>query len=255
MSLTKNPNRNVVNFAAGPSALPYEVLETAQREMLDFAGLGVSVMEISHRSAAFSKIINQAEINVRELLNVPQNYKILFLQGGGNGQFCAVPLNLINRRGKKSADYAVTGYWSDRAALEAKKYGNVNLVFPKLDKFDHIPPVEQWNVDPEASYLFICENETIHGVEYPSIEAVRRVAGDVPIVSDCSSNLFTRPVDISQYGCIFAGAQKNFGPAGVTMVIIREDLLGFQLPECPSIFDFKLQAGQGSLFQTPPTYG
>lgn len=253
MSLKRNPSRNIVNFSAGPSALPYEVLEIAQRELISFGDTGLSVMEISHRSAAFAKIINQTENSVRELLNVPENYKILFLQGGGNGQFSAVALNLINLKPKRTADYIVTGYWSDRAALEARKYGNVNMVLPKLEKFDHIPPVEQWKLDPEASYVYICDNETIHGVEFH--QDLHSVVGDVPIVADCSSNLFTRQVDVSKYGLIFAGAQKNFGPAGVTLVIVREDLLGHQLNECPTIFDYKVQAGNNSLFQTPPTFG
>jgi phosphoserine aminotransferase len=253
MSLHRNPSRSVVNFSAGPSALPYEVLEVAQRELINFGDLGLSVMEISHRSATFSKIINQAENSVRELLQVPENYKILFLQGGGNGQFSAVAMNLINRKPKRSADYLVTGYWSDRAALEAKKYGNVNYVLPKMERYDHIPPVEQWNLDTEASYVFICDNETIHGVEFN--QEFYDLFGNVPLVADCSSNLFTRQIDVSKFGLIFAGAQKNFGPAGVTLVIVREDLLGHQLAECPTIFDYKIQAGNNSLFQTPPTFG
>lgn len=208
-------------------------------------------MEISHRSATFSKIIAKAEENVRALLKVPDNYKVLFLQGGGNGQFASVAMNFINLKPKKSADYVVTGYWSDRAAVEAKKYGNVNLVIPKLAKYSRIPPVNEWNLDPEASYVFICDNETIDGVEFPSDFPL---PPDVPIVADCSSNLFSKPIDIAKYGCVFAGAQKNFGPAGVTVVIVRDDLLGHQIKECPSIFDYKNQAANGSLFQTPPTF-
>jgi phosphoserine aminotransferase len=253
MSLKKNPSRNVINFAAGPSALPYEVLERAQKEFLNYDNIGTSVMEISHRSSTFSKILHKAETNVRDLLKVPENYKILFLQGGGNGQFSSVALNLINRKQKRSADYIVTGYWSERAAEEAKKYGSVNLVLPKMDKFDRIPPVEKWNLDPEASYVYICDNETINGVEFH--DDIASVVGDVPIVADCSSNLFSRTIDVSKYGVIFAGAQKNFGPAGVTLVIVRENLLGFAIKECPTIFDYKIQVGNNSLYQTPPTYG
>lgn len=252
MSLKRNSSRNVVNFAAGPSALPYEVLEKAQHELIDFENTGTSVMEISHRSSIFSKIINNAEKNVRELLQVPDNYKVLFLQGGGNGQFASVAMNFINLKPKKSADYLITGYWSERAALEAKKFGNVNMVLgPKPAKYTTIPEMSQWNLDPEASYIFICENETIDGVEFP---ADFPFPPDVPLVADCSSNLFSRKVDIKKYGCIFAGAQKNFGPSGLTVCIVREDLIGHQIPECPSIFDYKIQAANGSLYQTPPTF-
>lgn len=253
MSLKRNPSRTVVNFAAGPSALPYEVLETAQREFLNYAETGVSVMELSHRSATFSKIIHQAEMSVRELLKVPDNYRILFMQGGGNGQFSCVALNFINLKPKRTADYLVTGYWSDRAAFEARKYGNVNLVLPKLEKYNHIPAPESWTLDPDASYVYLCDNETIHGVEFDS--ELYSLFGNVPIVADCSSNLFSREIDVSKFGCIFAGAQKNFGPAGVTLVIVRDDMIGHALKECPTIFDYKIQAGNNSLFQTPPTYG
>jgi phosphoserine aminotransferase len=159
----------------------------------------------------------------------------------------------LNRKPSRTADYLVTGYWSDRAVLEARKYGNVNLVLPKAEKHDRVPPVEEWKLDPEASYVFLCDNETIDGVEFN--HELFSVFGDVPIVADCSSNLFTRPIDVSKFGCIFAGAQKNFGPAGVTLVIVRDDLLNFQMKECPTIFDFKIQAGNNSLFQTPPTFG
>jgi len=256
MSLSKHPERKVVNFSAGPSALPHEVLEWAQKELLNYEGTHTSVMEISHRSATFSKILNKAETNVRELLNVPENYKVLFLQGGGNGQFSSVPMNLLNLRQKRSADYFVTGYWSERAYVEAQKYGQANLVFPKLDKFNRVPPSSEWKLDPEASYLYLCDNETIDGVEFNEtiLDELRSRAGDVPIVADCSSSLFSKPISIQKYGLIFAGAQKNFGPAGVTVVIVREDLLGHAIKECPTIFDYKIQAGNGSLFQTPPCY-
>lgn len=257
MSMHRNPNRKVVNFSAGPSALPHEVLEIAQKELINYEGTHTSVMEISHRSSTFSKIIHKAETSVKELLKVPDNYKILFLQGGGNGQFCSVAMNLINRRPKRSADYFVTGYWSERALVEAQKYGTANLAHPKIDKYNRIPPSSEWTLDPEASYIYICENETIDGVEYnESIldELVSR-AGGVPIVADCCSNLFSRKINVSKYGLIFAGAQKNFGPAGVTVVIVREDLLGHQIKECPTIFDYKIQAGNNSLYQTPPCYG
>lgn len=252
MSLKRNPSRNVVNFSAGPSALPYEVLETAQKELIDFQNTGVSVMEISHRSSTFMKIITKAEQNVRELLDVPPNYKIMFLQGGGNGQFAAVAMNLMNLKPKRSADYFVTGYWSERAALEAQKYGNVNFVLPKVAKYTEIPDPSEWKLDPEASYVYICANETIDGVEFPDDFTLPH---NIPLVADCSSNLFSKKIDVTKFGCIFAGAQKNFGPAGVTIVIIREDLIGHQIKECPTILDYKVQSANGSLYQTPPTFG
>lgn len=257
MSMKRHPERKVVNFAAGPSAIPYEVLEKAQKELLNYEGLGTSVMEISHRSAAFSKIMHNAETLVRDLLKVPENYKIMFLQGGGNGQFSGVPLNLINRSETKTADYFVTGYWSAKASAECQKYGKVNHVFPKLSKFNRVPPSNEWSFTPDASYVFLCENETIDGVEINEslIDEIRSKAPNVPIVADCSSNLFSKPVDVSKYGVIFGGAQKNFGPAGVTCVIAREDLIGHAIKECPTTFDYKTQAGNNSLYQTPPCFG
>jgi phosphoserine aminotransferase len=251
MSLVKHKNRKICNFSAGPSSLPYEVLEIAQKELIDFNNLGLSVMEISHRSATFNKIITKAENSVRELLKVPENYKILFLQGGGNGQFSAVPMNLINRNPSKSADYFVTGYWSGRAAEEASKYGTVNLVLPATKSYTTIPPAAEWKLNKDASYIYICDNETIDGVEFN----VPVECEGIPLVADCSSNLFSKPIDISKYGVVFAGAQKNFGPAGTTVVIVREDLLGLAIKECPTILDYKIQAGNNSLYQTPPCYG
>jgi phosphoserine aminotransferase len=258
MSLTRHPNRNVSSFTAGPSALPYEVLERAQQELLNYDGLESSVMELSHRSAAFSKIMHNTVESVRELLSVPDNYKIMFLQGGGNGQMSAVPMNLINFKPTKSADYFVTGYWSAKAYAECQKYGTANLVFPKLDKFNRIPSSSEWRLNKDSSYIFLCANETIDGVEFSEeiIDEIRAQVGpDVPIVADCSSNLFSKPIDISKYGVIFAGAQKNFGPAGVTCVIVRDDLLGNAIKECPTVMDYKIQSGNNSLYQTPPCYG
>jgi len=257
MSLQKNQNRKVVNFSAGPSALPYEVLEVAQRELLNYDGTYTSVMELSHRSSTFSKIINKAEVRVKELLNVPDNYKIMFLQGGGNGQFSSVPLNIINFKPARKADYFVSGYWSERAYVEAQKYGTINMVHSKLDKYNRIPSSSEWKLDPEASYIYLCDNETIDGVEFNEtvLNELYSLAGGVPIVADCCSNLFSKKIDVSKFGIIFAGAQKNFGPAGVTVVIVRQDLLGHQIKECPTVLDYKIQAGNGSLFQTPPCYG
>lgn len=208
-------------------------------------------MELSHRSSAFTKIITKAENDLREIMQIPSNYKVLFLQGGANGQFSAVPLNLMNLKPNKSADYIVTGYWSEKAADEAGKYGHVNLVLPKTKTYTTIPSHEKWNLDPEASYVYYCDNETIHGVEFDTIPVVKN---NVPIVVDCSSNFLSKPLDISKFGCIFACAQKNMGPAGVTVVIIRDDLIGHQMSICPSIFDYKILADNNSLYQTPPTY-
>lgn len=240
----------VINFSAGPAKLPQEVLEKAAHEMCNYNNTGLSVMEISHRSAEFTKIIFKAKNDLRELLNVPDNYKIVFKQGGGTGQFSAVPLNLMKLKESQTADYIITGSWSAKAAKEAEKYGKVNRVLPKMDQYTTIPDQSNWNLNPEASYVFYCANETIHGVEFQFIPETN----GVPLVCDMSSNLLSRPVDVSKYGVIFAGAQKNIGCAGVTLVIIREDLLGHALPECPIIFDYQTQVGNNSLYNTAPTY-
>jgi len=241
---------SVVNFAAGPAKLPESVLEHAQKEFISYDRTGVSVMELSHRSADFNRIITKAEALVKELLEIPDNYKVMFLQGGGTGQFAAVPLNLMATRPAKTADYIVTGSWSAKAATEAEKYGGVNLVLPKTKKYTSIPEPSEWNLNPEASYVYYCENETVHGVEFQFVPETN----GVPLVCDMSSNFLTRPVDVSKFGVIVAGAQKNVGPAGVTVVIVRDDLIGFALSVCPSIFDYKIQAGNCSLYNTPPTY-
>lgn len=246
----RTPNKNVINFSAGPAKLPESVLEHAQKELLNHDQTGVSVMELSHRSADFSKIITKTEQLLRELLDVPDNYKIMFLQGGGTGQFSAVPLNLMDTKPAKTADYIVTGSWSAKAAVEAEKYGTVNLVVPKTKKYTSIPEPSTWNLNPEASYVYYCENETVHGVEFQFTPETN----GVPLVCDMSSNILTRPVDISKFGVIYAGAQKNIGCAGVTMVIVRDDLIGFAASICPSIFDYKVQVGNNSLYNTPPTY-
>jgi len=246
----RTSNKNVINFSAGPAKLPESVLEHAQKELLNHDQTGISVMELSHRSADFSKIITKTEKLLRELLDVPDNYKIMFLQGGGTGQFSAVPLNLMATKPGKTADYIVTGSWSAKAAVEAEKYGAVNLVVPKTKKYTSIPEPSTWNLNPEASYVFYCENETVHGVEYQFTPETN----GVPLVCDMSSNILTRPVDISKFGLIFAGAQKNIGCAGVTIVIVRDDLIGFAASVCPAIFDYKVQVGNNSLYNTPPTY-
>ncbi|KAM9083204.1 phosphoserine aminotransferase isoform 4-T5 [Megaptera novaeangliae] len=240
----------VVNFGPGPAKLPRSVLSEIQKELLDYKGVGISVLEMSHRSSDFSKIINNTENLVRELLAIPDNYKVIFVQGGGCGQFSAVPLNLIGLKAGRCADYVVTGSWSAKAAEEAKKFGTVNIVHPKLGSYTKIPDPSTWNLSPDASYVYYCANETVHGVEFDFIPDVNGAV----LVCDMSSNFLSKPVDVSKFGVIFAGAQKNVGSAGVTVVIVRDDLLGFALRECPSVLDYKVQAGNNSLYNTPPCF-
>ncbi|XP_071399370.1 phosphoserine aminotransferase isoform X1 [Centroberyx affinis] len=242
--------KQTINFGAGPAKLPQSVLLQAQKELINYSGIGISVLEMSHRSSDFSKILNTAENLLRELLNIPDNYKVMFLQGGGSGQFSAVPLNLIGLKEDKCADYIVTGTWSSKAAKEAEKYGKINVVHPKLDSYTKIPDPSSWTLNPSASYVYYCCNETVHGVEYNFTPETDGVI----LVSDMSSNFLSRPVDVSKFGLIFAGAQKNVGCAGVTVVIVREDLLGHALNECPIILDYKVQAGNNSLYNTPPCF-
>merc|ERR1712179_147911 len=243
-------SKKVINFAAGPAKLPEQVLEKAQKEFLNYAGTGVSVMELSHRGADFSKILNDAENTLREVMDIPDNYKVIFLQGGGNGQFAAVPLNLMGLKESKSADYITTGSWSAKAAKEATKYGKVNLVLPKVDKYTTIPDESTWTLNPEASYVHYCANETIHGVEFQFVPDTK----GVPLVADMSSNILSKKIDVSKFALIYAGAQKNIGCAGVTLVIARDDMIGHALPECPTFLDYKIQAGANSCYNTPPTY-
>lgn len=240
---------SVSYFSPGPAKLPHEVLTKLQDELVQYKSTQVSVMELSHRSKDFAEIIEGAERNVRELMNVPANYKVLFVQGGGTGQFAAVPLNLMSRTGK--ADYMVTGSWSSKAAKEASKYGAVNLVFPKLEKYTTIPEKSTWKLDPEAAYVYYCANETVEGVEF---QYVPEVPQGVPLVCDMSSNFFSRPVDVSKFGVIYGGAQKNIGCSGVTVVVVREDLLGCPLPVCPAVLDYGIMAKNKSLYNTPPTF-
>lgn len=242
--------QQTINFGAGPAKLPKSVLSHAQKELMDYNGIGISVLEMSHRSSEFSKIMNTTENLLRDLLNIPDNYKVMFLQGGGSGQFSAVPLNLIGLKEDKCADYIVTGTWSSKAAKEAEKYGKVNVVHPKLDSYTKIPDPRNWSLNPLASYVYYCCNETVHGVEYNFTPDTNGVV----LVCDMSSNFLSRPVDVSKYGLIYAGAQKNVGCAGVTVVIVREDLLGHALNECPIILDYKVQAGNNSLYNTPPCF-
>lgn len=239
----------VFNFSAGPAALPEPVLERARDEMLDWQGSGMSVMEMSHRGKAFVSIAEQAEQDLRDLLAVPSNYKILFLQGGASGQFAAVPMNLM--RGKSSADYINTGAWSKKAIAEAKKYAEVNVAASSADdQFMSIPDPASWQCDPNAAYLHYTPNETIGGVEFHFVPET----GDVPLVADMSSTLLSRPIDVSRFGVIYAGAQKNIGPAGLSIVIVREDLMGQPMDCLPSILDYQVQADADSMSNTPPTY-
>ena len=239
----------VFNFSAGPAVLPQAVLEQAQAEMLDWQGTGMSVMEMSHREQHFMSIAAQAEADLRELLAIPANYKVLFLQGGAYSQFAMIPMNLL--RGKTRMDYVDTGDWSAKAIAEAKRYGEVNVVASsKAGNYTSIPDISTWNCDPNAAYLHYVSNETIRGVEFNSVPDV----GDVTLVTDMSSNILSRPVDVSRYGLIYAGAQKNIGPAGLTIVIVREDLIGQTVAGTPIMFDYKVQADNGSMYNTPPTY-
>jgi phosphoserine aminotransferase len=239
----------VYNFAAGPAVLPEPVLEQAAGEMLDWHGSGVSVMEMSHRGKAFVGIAEQAEADLRELLAVPANYKVLFVQGGATLQFSAVPMNLL--RGRKSADYVNTGEWAKKAIKEAKRYCAVNIAASSEDRnFSYAPAQAAWKLDPKAAYVHYTSNETIGGVEFHWVPAT----GSVPLVADMSSHILSRPIDVSRYGLIYAGAQKNIGPAGLAIVIVREDLLGDVLPATPSLLDYKVQADNGWMYNTPPTY-
>ncbi len=239
----------VYNFSAGPSALPEAVLRKAGEEICDWRGSGMSVMEMSHRGKDFVGIAEKAEADLRELLGVPANYKVLFVQGGATGQFAAVPMNLL--RGKTSACYVNTGIWSDKAIAEARRYAEVKVsVSAKESGFTTIPSRAEWVIDPDAAYLHYTSNETINGVEFQEIPAV----DGLPLVCDMSSNILSRPVDVSRFGLIYAGAQKNMGPAGIAVVIVRDDLIGQALPGTPSTIDYKNQADNGSMLNTPPTY-
>ena len=239
----------VFNFSAGPAVLPETVLQQAAAEMLDWHGSGMSVMEMSHRGKEFISIHADAEKDLRELLAVPANYKVLFLQGGAIAENAIVPMNLL--RGRSVADYVNTGEWSKKSIKEAKKYCNVNVAASSEDrKFTYIPPQQSWKLSPEAGYVHICSNETIGGLEYHWVPDT----GAVPLVADMSSHILSRPVEVSRYGLIYGGAQKNIGPAGLTLVIVRDDLIGQAAAFTPSAFDYKQQAEADSMFNTPPTY-
>jgi phosphoserine aminotransferase len=239
----------VANFNAGPATLPVPVLEEAQRDLINWKGCGMGVMEMSHRSKEYDSIHQKATADIGELLNVPSNYKIMFVQGGASSQFASVPLNLISRTGK--ADYLVTGAWSKAAAAEGKRLGgDVNIAATGAEtNFTVIPDRSTWNLTKDAAYLSFCDNETVHGVEFPGVPDV-----DALLVADMSSNFISKPVDVSKYGVIYAGAQKNVGPSGVTIVIVREDLIGNALPTTPKMLDWKTMADKESLYNTPPCW-
>jgi len=238
------------NFCAGPAALPTAVLEKAQAEILDWQGKGLSVMEMSHRSAEFVSIAQKAESDLRELMAIPENYKVLFMQGGASSQFSMVPMNLL--RGKKTADYINTGQWSKKAIAEAKRYCDVNVVASTEDNgFTSAPTQAELNLNPDAAYVHYTPNETIGGVEFDYIPET----GDVPLVADFSSSILSADIDVSKFALIYAGAQKNIGPAGLCIVIVREDLLGDALPGTPTMFDYKIHADNDSMYNTPPSYG
>ena len=239
----------VYNFSAGPSMLPESVLKTAAAEMLDYKGTGQSVMEMSHRSKEYGAIINEAESLLREVMNIPDNYKVLFLQGGASSQFAAIPLNFMNGSGK--ADYVITGQWAKKAAQEASRYGEVNIVASSADKtFSYIPKLDKSAFTPDADYFYICMNNTIYGTVYHELPDT----GDVPLIADISSCILSEPIDVSKFGMLYAGAQKNMAPAGVTICIIREDLLGKARDICPTMFNYQIHADNGSMYNTPPCY-
>jgi phosphoserine aminotransferase len=240
----------VYNFCAGPAMLPTEVMEIAQKEFINFNGMGCSVMEISHRSEPFMKVAADAEQDLRELLHIPDNYKVLFMHGGGRGQFSAVPLNLLGD--KKRAAYVDSGLWSTHAIKEAQKYCEVDIIarHSQVEGLETVLPFDQWIIDPDVAYVHYCPNETVDGIEIFDIPDT----GDIPLVADMSSNFLSKPIDITKFGVIYAGAQKNVGPSGLCIVIIREDLLGKAQKETPAIMDYTLAALNNSMFNTPPTY-
>lgn len=239
----------VYNFSAGPAVLPESVLREAAEEMLDYRGCGMSVMEMSHRSSAFKAIIEEAEADLRDLMGIPDNYKVLFLQGGGSTQFAMVPLNLM--RGG-FAEYIVSGSWSKKAYQEAKRFGDARILSDSSDdNFSYVPNVAELQVDPNADYVYICENETIYGTKYHALPET----GDVPLASDVSSCFLSEPIDVAKYGLIYGGAQKNVGPAGVTIAIVRDDLVPTDdLPNVPTMLQYKTHVDGGSMYNTPPCY-
>lgn len=240
--------KQIFNFSAGPAVLPKPVLERAQAEMLDWHGSGMSVMEMSHRGKEFTSILEKTEADLRQLLAIPANYKVLFLQGGAIAENAMIPLNLLDG---KSADYVVTGSWSKRSVQDAKAYGQINIAASaESDGFTHVPAFSDWALDSNAAYVHYCTNETINGVEFVDVPETH----GVPIVADMSSHILSRAIDVSKYGVIYGGAQKNIGPAGLCLVIVREDLLDRASALTPAVFHWKTQAENQSMINTPPTY-
>lgn len=240
----------IYNFSAGPAVLPEEVLKEAADEMLDYKGTGMSVMEMSHRSKAFESIINEAEQDLRDLMNIPDNYKVLFLQGGASQQFAMIPMNLMKN---KVGDYIITGQWAKKAFQEAKLYGTAKAIASSEDKtFSYIPDCSDLDIDEDADYVYICENNTIYGTKFKTLPNTKGKT----LVADVSSCFLSEPVDVTKYGVIYGGVQKNIGPAGVVIVIIREDLITEDtLPGTPTMLKYKIHADNGSLYNTPPAYG
>ncbi len=239
----------VYNFSPGPSMLPEAVLAKAAEEMLDYQGSGQSVMEMSHRSKEYDAIIKGCEALLREVMGIPENYKVLFVQGGASSQFAMIPMNLMTGSGK--ADFVITGQWAKKAHQEAARYGEANVVASSADEtFSYIPKLDPASFTKDADYFHICWNNTIYGTRFSEIPET----GDVPLVADMSSCILSEPVDVSKFGLIYAGAQKNMGPAGLTVVIIREDLIGKAMKATPTMFDYKIHADNDSLYNTPPTY-
>jgi phosphoserine aminotransferase len=242
--------QTLFNFSAGPAALPHAVLERAQSELLDWNGQGTSVMEVSHRGKPFMAVAEKAEQDLRSVMNIPSNYKVLFLQGGGRGQFFSVPMNLA-KRGDLS-QHLVSGQWSQIAVTEAEKYMQTQIVAKTQSKDDKlwVPTQNNWEIDPKAAYFHYCPNETVDGIEINWVPK----SENVPIVADMSSNILSKHIDVNDYGIIYAGAQKNIGPSGLAVVIIREDLLGFARTDTPSVFDYQQQVNNDSMYNTPPTF-
>ena len=241
--------KRVYNFSAGPSILPEPVLQKAAAQMLDYEGSGQSVMEMSHRSKEFESIIQSAESLLREVMNIPDNYKVLFLQGGASSQFSMVPMNLMTKNGK--ADFVLTGQWATKAHKEAARYGEANVVASSKDKtFSYIPELDPSTFTKDADYFHICLNNTIYGTKYTKLPDT----GNVPLVADVSSCILSEPIDVSKFGLLYAGAQKNMGPAGLTVVIIREDLVGEPMEKTPTMFDYRTHVENNSLYNTPPCY-
>lgn len=239
----------VYNFSAGPSTLPTEVLERISNELLDWNNLGISILEIGHRTKPFAELAEKIELDFRDLLRIPENYKVLFLQGGGRSQFSMIPMNLL--RQKDSADYIDTGVWSSLAIKEAERYCKVNIVASsKENNYDRIPELEDWNINPHAAYFYYTDNETVNGVEFPNLP--QHIT--TPLVSDMSSNILSREFDINKFGLIYAGAQKNVAIAGLTIVIVNESLLGDALAITPTMYNFKIHSEHNSMYNTPPIF-